>query len=350
MTAKVEHRQESPAPQNTPFNHYSQLSWQQQLQQVIEQPIAANDRLPCMLLIREKVFGLAPIDLKMGIVKGEHQTELDLDDLTLIDLMLDLSNRLCDWPMVIYLCGQKDKRMQRGELSIANKTAQSRAYHRLGLLEQAMDHIRDALLENFQQLDLAQYHWQLQQTSIEIRHTAKRYQLDSVILTPLTKAHRPVFYWAFADLQQASACYLPDYTCDVQWHNWLDKAKADQNQYLMAVNHQEWGFIACVSLRVHEGIGTFHLWLEQDFQDNDFTAQALILLTALAAKFKGMTSCYGKVYWQKQASQKTLQERGFKLLPASLKEGNDSETRYYFGPDQDQLALIEDFEQQFCNR
>lgn len=347
MVAKVEHRQESPAPQNTPFNHHSQLSWRQQLQQVIQQPIAANDRLPCMLFIREKVFGLAPFDLQMGIVKGEHQTELDLDDLTLVDLMLDLSDRLCDWPMVIYLRGQKDKRVQQGELAIDNKTALSKAYHRLGLLLLARDNIRDCLLENFQQPGLAQYHWQLQQTMIEMRYMSKLYQLDSVILTPLTKAHRPVFYWAFGDLQRARSCHLPDYTCDVQWHNWLAKAKADENTYLMAINHQEWGFIACVCLRVHEGVGSFHLWLEQDFQDRDFTAQALILLTNMAAKFKNMTSCYGKVYWQKESSQKTMQEKGFKLLPAQHKDANDSETCYYFGLEQAQLLLAEDVEKHF---
>jgi RimJ/RimL family protein N-acetyltransferase len=347
MTAKVEHRHESPAPHNNAYNHHYQLNWRQQLQQFIEQPIAANDRLSCMLFIREKVFGVAPIDHKVDIVKDEYLTELSLDDVSLIDLMLDLSERLCDWPMVIYLRVQKGLRVQPGNLAIANKAALSRTYHKLGLFASAMDNIHDCLLQDFQQLSLAQYHWQLQQTLIEMKYSAKQYQLDSVILTPLTKAHRPVFYWAFDDLQQAKSCHMPDYTCDVQWHNWLAKAKTEQNRYLMAINHQEWGFIACVSLVVHEGIGTFHLWLSQDFQDQDFTTPALLLLTNLAAKFIGMKSCYGKVHWQTQASQQTMQQKGFKLLPCKLTQGNDSETCYYFGAEENQLFLVEDFEQQF---
>ncbi|MCJ8273035.1 MAG: GNAT family N-acetyltransferase [Psychrosphaera sp.] len=310
-----------------------EADWQQQLSQLGQQSIEPGDRLHWMLLMREKFFADEPINP---------------DNDTMLDLMIELAERLCDWPMVIQLRECLDNRIGFSDQAVQNTIKLASAYHQLGLLVEAADCIRSGLLVHYQQAELAQYYWQLQQTLNNAPFAPQDLQAGPLILTSLSDYHLSAFCWAYADPKISQLCNLPEFENDDHWLNWLANDQAQKHKYLFAVNHREWGFIGAVSLEVFDGIGFFYYWLGVDFQGHGFGPQAVDLLLNLAANCLGLHCCYAKVYDHNTPSQTAMEKLGFKRLPFAVEAPYDNEFLYYLGPDKPEQTLFAELDWLFA--
>ncbi|NQZ08008.1 MAG: GNAT family N-acetyltransferase [Algicola sp.] len=310
-----------------------EIDWQQQLSQLCQQPVKASDRLHWMLVMREKLFG---------------DESSNLDDHQIADLMLELAERLCDWPVVIYLREYADDHKDHGHYIVQNKLKLAGAYHQQGLLLEAAECIRNGLLVHYQQSELAQYHWQLQQALNTGLFAPQDLQAGPLILTPLSDYHLSAFCWVYADPKISQLCNLPEFENNDHWLNWLANDQTHKNKYLFAVIHREWGFIGSVSLEVFDGIGFFYYWLGVDFQGHGFGPQAVDLLLNLGDNCLGLNCCYAKVYEHNTPSQKAMEKLGFKRLPFAVEAPYDNELLYYLGPDKPEQTLFAELDWLFA--
>jgi RimJ/RimL family protein N-acetyltransferase len=312
--------------------------WQQQLTQLNQQPIGATERLDWMLVMREKLFGNE---------QGTVLASANLDDEAQLNLMIALAQKLCDWPLVIYLREQADNRFGCSFFATDNRAALAEAYHQQGQLSEAAQCIRRCLLVDCQQPQLAQYYGQLRQAAANSLFAPQDMQAGAIMLTPMTRYHLESFCWAYADPQISEQCNLPAFDSDEHWLNWLATSEQGDGKHLFAVTHREWGLIGSVSLEVLNGVGFFYYWLGADFQGYGFGPQAVELLLDLGAIYLGMSCCYAKVYAHNTPSHKGMSKLGFRQLPFSVEPPYDNEVLYYLGADKSEQTLFEELEQLF---
>lgn len=161
-------------------------------------------------------------------------------------------------------------------------------------------------------------------------------------LEPLAHHHLPDFAWQYHDPDIAERCALPHFEDDVHWHRWLDVLHADANQRVFAVLHREWGFIGCVSLILHDGVGFFYYWLGPDFQGHGFGPRAVALLLAMARRDYGMRCCYAKVYDTNAASRRALEKLGFEALGICGAAPDQNQMFYRCGERQPGTTVVEE--------
>jgi RimJ/RimL family protein N-acetyltransferase len=330
------HQNEFPEPCPQPCVRGIESNWPQQLSQLNQQAIVAADRLHWMQVMREKLFG-----------DGQGGELADLDDDSIAQPMIELAERLCDWPMAVYLREQIDPQVAQTDFAIDNKSGLAEAYHQQGLLAEAGQCIRSCLLTHYQQPRLAQYYWQLQRELSDGPFTPEDLQAGSLMLTPMTEYHLSSFCWVYADPQIGELCNLPDFDNDQHWLHWLAEAQTEPNKTLFVVVHREWGLIGSVSLEVYGGVGFFYYWLGADFQGHGFGPQAVALLLNAGANCLGLRCCYAKVFDHNTPSQKAMRKLGFRLLPFAVAAPYDDERVYYLGPDKAEQVLFAELEQLF---
>ena len=302
------------AAQHQPIQQSSQLTpWHNQLAQLRHQQIAAEDRLHWMLAMREQI------------------DSSQLTNPQTIELMIELAERISDWPMLIYLYQQNGNLNNNNQ--VTNTLALAQAYHQQGLLDDAANCLRSSLLSHYQQQNLADYYWHLCHCINQGEFKPQDLQGENLILTPLNEHHLNAFCWNYYDPKIAALCNLPEFTSDQQWQDWLYACQSEDGHHVFAVNHSEWGFIGSVSIEIYDGIGFFYYWLGADFQGHGFGPQAVDLLLNVAVKYCGLDCCYAKVFDHNTPSQKAMQKLGFTPLDIAVEPPYDNEWLYYLGPE-----------------
>jgi len=338
MAALQKHTTEFP-----PEDERSPQNGLQQFEQLQYQTIDTQDRLYWMLQLRDCF---------------DHSTCAASN----YKIMLTLAVRLSDWVMVIdiYQAAIKQNEIKQNEIKPHEKTTSSRpssvkekitltldcaeAYVQLGVPAQAMNLLREALFQHYQNSTLFSYYSWAQQKNTSIQKSKIPWQDCSskeLQLIPLESHHIDAFRWTYSKQSTgnnsvAELCNLPKFQSNDDWLKWLQDCGHYQNHYLYTVIHQEWGFIGSVCLEVFNGTGFFYYWLGEDFQGYGFGPQAIDILLTLGQKHKNMACCYAKVYDYNIPSQKALNKIGFIPLPIKLAAPHQNEHLYYFGPTKNQ--------------
>lgn len=243
--------------------------------------------------------------------------------------MIQLSQVLCDWPLLIYLYqGLKEVNKR---LSAEQTLAYAEALWQHGYRAGASQIIDQKLLsepDNMVLLDHRRYYRRLEQGG------EHQYYFDSAIdeslyLASLEEKHLTAFLWQY-NTKIAELCNLPLFKSEGHWLNWLNDDNKIANRHTFAVNHREWGFIGSVGLEVHNGIGFFHYWFGEDFQGQGFGLGSVKLLLDLGIKQLSMHCCFAKVYKTNEPSKKCLHKLGFTLLPFESQAPRDDEDFYYW--------------------
>lgn len=319
------------------------VPWRNQLEQLQHQRIVARDRLHWMLQLRE-------------VLDNAHYS---VDDYSADEyqLMLSLAVRLCDWVIVLHLCD----RVQHSNLQLKLESFQANmvldcaeAFVQMGVPNKALNHLRPALFQYYQNPDLFSYYRFVQEKDENSNSSLFPWQArrkEELLLAPLEAHHLEAFRWVYSqyalsnendcweEQSIAQLCNLPRFKNDLHWHHWLTTNQESPNQHVFAINHQEWGFIGSVSLEVFNGVGFFYYWLGEDFQGHGFGPKAANILLALGADYLDMHCCYAKVYDYNQPSQKALQKMGFERLGFKVKAPHDNEVLYYLGTEKTEGEL-----------
>ena len=82
-----------------------------------------------------------------------------------------------------------------------------------------------------------------------------------LFLEPLGHQHAGDFAWQYYDPAIAELCCLPRFETEEQWHQWLHTHQHYADHIMFGIQHQDWGFIGCVGLVLHQGVGFFYYWL-----------------------------------------------------------------------------------------
>ena len=305
----------------------------------LQHPYPLNATKHWMWKIREQLFGLNSTSGQSTEQHNNRPNPVALDSHDLMTMMIDFSERINDWPVVIYLRTKQARLLHHKDLVNENKAALARAYHQQGMLVEAR-HLQSCLVVDDPQLK--QDYCQLQREMAAQPFASADLQNSSMIITPLTAKDLNAFALAFSDLKIAKLCGLPVFNPDQLWLDWLAKCQAEPNKYIFALNHRTWGLIGSVSLQIYDGVGFFYLWLGVDFQGEGDGPQALDLLLHFASMLLGMSTCYGKVHHQSVRTQKAMQKTGFLRLPFVRVALHENETLYYWGNDKsDPLKFVE---------
>ena len=161
-------------------------------------------------------------------------------------------------------------------------------------------------------------------------------------LEPLAHHHVADFAWQYHDPQIAELCCLPRFTSDAQWHDWLDDVYRMGDQRIDAILHREWGFIGCVSLIAHEGVGFFYYWLGEGFRGHGLAPRAVALLLAGSETHIGLTSCYAKVFDYNHPSRRALEKLGFADIGVSAVSPHEDEMFYRRGQPCSRNQMVEE--------
>ena len=154
---------------------------------------------------------------------------------------------------------------------------------------------------------------------------------SSLNLAPLAEHHSGEFLSQYWDPDIATLCCLPQFEGIEHWFDWLENQRTIPNQTTYAIEHQVWGFIGCVCLLVHQGMGFLYYWIGKNFQGQGFAAQAVTIALNNARKFNKLTHCFAKVYEENTSSKKVLQKLNFQRLPVNACEPYQNEELYYCG-------------------
>lgn len=130
-------------------------------------------------------------------------------------------------------------------------------------------------------------------------------------LEPLALHHCSEFFEQYADPEIAERCALPVFASVAAWQEWLWDIDMAGVQRLCAVLHRECGFVGCVSLQRHGGIGCFYYWIGQAFRGQGWGPRAVRLLLCMAERRYGMDTCYSAVYADNMSSRRALTKLGF---------------------------------------
>lgn len=163
-------------------------------------------------------------------------------------------------------------------------------------------------------------------------------------LEPLAHHHARDFAWQYDDPAIAALCCLPVFADALDWHAWLAELWREGQRLLYAVLHREWGFIGCVSLRLHGDLGFFYYWLGRDFQGRGFGPRAGQLLLDMAGRAYGLRSCYAKAFDTNLRSRRGLAKMGFIDL-GMRGAGDDCDQVFYRrGPAQGRRRTVDELD------
>jgi RimJ/RimL family protein N-acetyltransferase len=319
--------------------------WLEHLKRLVDSYITPKDRLYWMLTMREWLatkLQFTDKDIKNNKVYDLMSEKELLIFNDVLQLMCEVSYKLCDWPFIIQI-NEHRKRMRIAQLDDEAGVVQylqfAVAYWQMGQLESA-----EALL--LKRIETTSSDSPLADFCLHVRHDIERMkfalsarQSDDLLLIPLEEQHLSGFSWVYHDPQIAQLCNLPDFGNDDQWFDWLAVDQNNTNKNVFSVIHESWGFIGSVSIEIHEGVGFFYYWLGQDFQGGGLGPQSVLLLLNLAEQQLGMTCCYAKLFQHNFASQKAMKKMAFQALPFEVVSSGDEQVYYYRGPNKPILAL-----------
>lgn len=256
--------------------------------------------------------------------------------------LLNLAARWGDWVLVRKIGLDQESRWLNDDAALLLL----QAFQQLGDTESALDLAINRQLATPQQTNFVDEYRQLQNWA------AWRGKYDGIdgscwgehelYLEPLAHHHLPDFAWQYHDPSIAEMCCLPVFSDDRHWHYWLDDSYRLGDQRVDAVIHREWGFIGCVSLILHNGVGFFYYWLGADFRGFGFAPRAVALLLAEAEENWGMHTCYAKVYAHNMSSRQALIKLGFDDLEIGASVPNEEEIFYRKGPALPRPRLVEE--------
>ena len=146
------------------------------------------------------------------------------------------------------------------------------------------------------------------------RHFPAPSRSGALTLEPLAHHHARDFAWQYGDPSIAELCCLPVFADALDWHRWLAGLWREGRRLLYAVLHDGWGFIGCVSLTLHRGLGFFYYWLGKNFQGQGFGPCAGGLLLDLGQRAYGLRGCYAKAFDYNLRSRRGLEKMGFTEL------------------------------------
>jgi len=150
-------------------------------------------------------------------------------------------------------------------------------------------------------------------------------------LVPLAEHHGDEFLSQYWHPDIANLCCLPHFEGNEHWCHWLAYQQAIPNQTTYAIEHQEWGFIGCVCLLVHQGMGFLYYWISKNFQGQGFAVQAANIALDHARERDGLSHCFAKVFEENEGSKKVLKKLSFQRLPVNACEPYQNEELYYWG-------------------
>ncbi len=273
------------------------------LQLNLEQGLSPRDRIACLLFLRECTY-----DFSLSS--------------QLADILFEVLEKLCDWPLLIAL--QEKNILPNTPISLAEN------YYLMGNTQAAQHTLKKALLAQPHHQEV-HYYWK------SIQHICPPPLLadDELSLTPLAEHHMEAFAWQYEESIQ-DLCNLPHFNNNADWFQWHQSRVQDPHCQVFAVIHQHMGFMGCVSLQVYEGIGFFYYWLGEDFTGCGFGPRAVRLLLNYGYQYLSMDSCYAKVYQRNSRSHQAVKKLGFTVLPFQALPPYDDEVFYYLGEEEQQ--------------
>jgi RimJ/RimL family protein N-acetyltransferase len=304
------------------------------LMHLVNNPMEACNRFNSICWLRE-IFSFSAWENQ---VHDNNNNSPPLPEV-ILKLMLLACEQLSDWPLEIYLRKKIQKSLNRPDnsnadeiLHISNNDALICAYVKNGQIDLGHEEALKCVLTwpHNERLSLL-YHF-VNEKHYEHPYHPSDLTSNELSLTPLKLEHLEAFAWQYSEPSVAELCNLPMFDSDSQWQNWLNDNTEEQDQYLYAVIHHNWGFIGSVAIRIRQGIGFFYYWLGKDFQRKSFGPLASKILFHISEKYHGMSCCYAKVYPYNFASIKALGKLGFHQLPYSMPLGEENELLFYLGP------------------
>lgn len=164
----------------------------------------------------------------------------------------------------------------------------------------------------------------------------------ALTLEPLAHHHARDFAWQYGDPAIAELCCLPVFADALDWHAWLADLWREGRRLLYAVLHDQWGFIGCVCLTLHRGLGFFYYWLGKDYQGQGFGPRAGGLLLDLGQRAYGLRGCYAKAFDYNLRSRRGLEKMGFTEL-GMRGAGDDCDQVFYRrGPPQGRRRTVDE--------
>ncbi len=295
---------------------YQQLSaYLTDLQASLQQGLAPAGRLSCLITLREY-----------------WQHGFMLDDFS--ETILDVAQKLSDWPLLIQLL----LKIRYNGLTSDNALSLAEAYYLMGNINAARHTLATLLLaQPYHQQCHDYWKWMC------AAHAFPHLQDEELRLTPLTEHHLQAFSWQYSESVK-DLCNLPDFSSVTEWHELYQWMLHDTNRVILAVIHEQWGFIGCVHLQVYDGIGFFYYWLGDDFQGQGLGPRAVNLLLDYGYRHMGMNCCYAKVFQRNKASHKAIKKLGFQQLPFDALAPYDDEIFYYWGNPHKKTVLLADLQ------
>jgi RimJ/RimL family protein N-acetyltransferase len=299
--------------------------------------IPATERLDCMLSVRRWVHDSAAGQSQSGDARDSRLLRTKA-------LIIDLAEKICDWPLLIYLQQMPTRSTDHDGNSIQSCLQCASAHWQMGQFQLASWCLQRQLLAEPLNAQLEKCYLQLQQELEQLDFAAHDLSDGEIMLAPLVQSHFTSFRWQY-DPDIAQLCNLPDFYDAEVWLDWLDYCQHSPNKHVLAVHHVEWGFIGCVGLEVFNGAGNFYYWLGADFQGQGFGPRAVNILLQLGWNYLGMHCCYARVYDYNLPSQKAMQKLGFQRLPFCVDAPGNNQLLFYCGPEKSTRALYQEAEQ-----
>ncbi|ASP39832.1 hypothetical protein CHH28_14630 [Bacterioplanes sanyensis] len=299
------------------------------LQQALQQPVSALQRLELMLFVREtaQLHG-QPQQLFKQKPPTSSAQENDWS------LLCQLCHKLCDWPGLIQLLAASG---DSGDMALC-----ALAHLRMGQWYEAE--------QQLQRLRIAKPN--IETSHLEVAATVSNLLLHSfclhsdqgLLLRPLQAFDLSDFCWQYST-DIAERCNLPDFESDRHWHHWLSESQADPRQWVFAIIHPAFGFIGSVALEIHNDNGFFYYWIGADFQGQGFGPDAARSAMHWAADTQGVQHWFAKVYDHNWPSLKAIQQLGFQPMACSLACPFDNEVLFSLSDITCQVGLFDRLQQ-----
>jgi len=302
--------------------------------------VGVADRMPLLLEVRNSLSWLDQ--------EGFYRHRLSL---SVIEYLLDVTERLCDWSSLISLLDSVCPRLQEKQcqaFGVRDSDIKSQqwfslliyAHKQLGRSDIARDILYRELLaspENSKYIAL----WDDMQRQAQSMSPVQPSLSDkALMITPLSQNHIDDFIWQYSDSVKV-LCHLGDFNNDDEWLSWLNTVQQDKSRAVFAIIHENLGFIGNVHLQVVNGCGIFYYWLGDDFRGYGFGPRAVKLLLDYGKQQMGMNCCYAKIYHGNVGSHKAIKKLGFQVLAFTAAKPYHEETFYYLGqPQSDHETFI----------
>ncbi len=240
-----------------------------------------------------------------------------------VEGLATLVRYLCDWSTLGRLQERGNWQTTASEVALAEI--------QMGLFDKALNRVEKALMVRPFDAELMKVRQELSQLVANTPYKLPDLRNGAISITPLNFNHVADFGWQYADRSIGELCNLPQFPSAQHWMHWLHLCQQENNRFLFAVMHEEYGFIGSVSLQVFNNIGFFYYWLGTDFHGLGLGPKAVEILMRIGKQYLNMNCCFAKVFDYNKPSHKAISKLGFERLPFKAQAPSEAEVFYYLG-------------------